>query len=160
MTAGPETPVGMGEYAVAAAPGEMLTMILGSCVGILLYDGRARVAAALHAMLPASPKGAGLPARYVDSGVPILEEAAIRAGARKPNIEAKIFGGANMFPKLSRTFVTHLGVRNVEAARSALASAGIPVVAEDVGGTAGRVAKISVDDGSVDIRLGEKRRKL
>ena len=40
-----------------------------------------------------------------------------------------------------------LGMRNVDAARSALARAGIPVDREDVGGTHGRSVYVHIDDG-------------
>lgn len=160
MTAGQDIPIGMGEYAIAFRPGERLTMILGSCVGVFLWDRSAKVAAALHAMLPEAPPNSDAPARYVDSGVPILLDAAIKAGASRGRLEAKIFGGANMFPKLARTFIAHLGTRNVEAARCALRAIGVLIVAEDLGGTAGRVATIDAESGAVEIRLGDSRRRI
>jgi chemotaxis protein CheD len=162
MSAGSDIAVGMGELAVASGPDGRMTMNLGSCVGVVLVDPEVKVAAALHAMLPEAPApaAAGEPARYVSTGVALLIRAALKAGADRRRLQAKIIGGANMFPKLARHFVGHLGQRNAEAARLALAAEKIPLVAEDVGGTAGRSIAIDAGSGRVDVRCGGERRRI
>ncbi|HPM41425.1 MAG TPA: chemotaxis protein CheD [bacterium] len=160
MKVGRDIAVGMGECAVASGNGDRLTMILGSCVGVMLIDEEAHVASALHAMLPRAQGKDGERGRYVDTGLPIAVGLALKAGARRSRLKAKLAGGANMFPKLARTFVANIGERNVEAARGALAEAGIELTAEDVGGTVGRVASLDPDRGTVEIRAGNSRRVI
>lgn len=162
MSAGRDIAIGMGEMAVADQPGDRLIINLGSCVGVVLVDPGAKVAAALHAMLPEPPTVtmAGEPSRYVSCGVPLLVDAAVKAGAERANLRAKIVGGANMFPKLSRRAVAHLGQRNAEAARAALAMENIRLVAEDVGGTEGRAVFVDAGSGVVEVRRGEDRKRI
>lgn len=158
MNEGREITVGMGEFAIAEGTGGRLRMNLGSCVAVVLFDPEVKVAGALHAMLPEAPPRAVLPSRYVDTGVPLLLRAMVRAGAKRERLKAKVIGGANMFPKLARAFVAHLGQRNAEAARRMLDEQVIPVVGEDSGGTKGRTLTIDADDGSVVVRIGDARR--
>jgi chemotaxis protein CheD len=69
------------------------------------------------------------------------------AGANRRRIRAKLAGGASMFEKLLTEGGRQLGARNVEAARSALARAGVPVDREDTGGTHGRSVHLHIDEG-------------
>ncbi len=53
-----ETPVRMGKLAVSATAGDVLVTIgLGSCIGLVIADRRARVAGLAHVMLPAATGG-------------------------------------------------------------------------------------------------------
>ena len=46
--------VGIGDYKVANAPQSLITVALGSCVGIALYDPISKVGGLSHIMLPDS----------------------------------------------------------------------------------------------------------
>jgi chemotaxis protein CheD len=70
----------------------------------------------------------------------------VRLGARFAYLQAKVFGGAPVLGS-ARLGGTSLGADNVELARSLLAAAGIPVVAEDTGGERGRRLIFQTDDG-------------
>ena len=53
MTPVDEIAVRMGELAVSSAPGEVLLSIgLGSCIGLALVDQRRGIAGLAHVMLP------------------------------------------------------------------------------------------------------------
>ncbi|MGH7734590.1 MAG: chemotaxis protein CheD, partial [Gemmatimonadales bacterium] len=56
------------------------------------------------------------------------------------------------FAALTPLGAVQMGERNVVASRQALAAAGIPILAEATGGTAGRSVRLRVADGSVSIR--------
>ena len=155
-----EISVGMGECAASAGYGDRLMMTLGSCVGVILVDHRAKVVAALHAMLPEGPADTPQPTRYVATGVPLLIQAAIDAGADRKRLVAKLVGGANMFPKLMRRFLAHVGQRNADAARAALLLSGIKIEAEDIGGNSGRSVAVDVSTGEVSVRVGETQRRI
>ena len=130
--------VGVGESAVGIGDARLATYALGSCVGVALYDPVARVAGLLHAMLPDSAvdavRAARAPAMFVDTGVPLLLRDCARLGARRERLVARLAGGAFA---AEREDADHfrIGRRNVDAARALLAGLGVPVVAEDVGGS-------------------------
>ncbi len=46
--------VGIGEYKSSRAPRSLVTIALGSCVGIALYEPRSRIGGLSHIMLPDS----------------------------------------------------------------------------------------------------------
>lgn len=142
-------PVTIGEAKVAGAGAVLFTLGLGSCVAIVLWDRSNRIGGLAHAMLPAPTAGrqAAAPARYASTAVAALIAQMLAAGAQVSGIRARIVGGASMFDSLLNENGRRLGHRNVEATRSALARAGIPVDREDVGGSHGRSVYLHVDDG-------------
>jgi chemotaxis protein CheD len=148
-----EISVRMGELAVSADPGAVLVSIgLGSCIGLALVDAGAGVAGLAHIMLP----GPGLrdaasrpPGTFADTGVPALVDAVLAAGARRVRLNAVIVGGAQMFGGKGRMQV---GARNEEAVRRALREARLPVAAADTGGGSGRTIRVFVDDARVTAR--------
>lgn len=161
-----ETPlvtVRIGELHVLRGEGVLVAVGLGSCVGVALYDPIRRVAGLAHVFLPASLNGRpfpGLPARYADTGVPALVEAMRQAGAHLRQLHAKIAGGAQLFLRGERSGLD-VGRRNVEAVRAALAALGVPLVAEDVGGTRGRTMRLFAASGKVVVTmLGREAREL
>ena len=144
-------PVTIGEAKTAGAGTILYTLGLGSCVAIVLYDGEVRVGGLAHALLPEprSGRNAGSPARYASTAVPELLALMENAGANPRRIRARLAGGASMFDTLLTEGGRQLGMRNVDAARSALARAGIPIDREDVGGVHGRSVYVHVDEGRV-----------
>lgn len=141
--------VTIGEAKVARAGTILFTLGLGSCVAIVLYDGVERIGGLAHALLPdpRSGRNAGPPAKYASTAVETLIALMEDAGAGRRRLRAKLAGGAAMFEKLLTEGGRQLGARNVEAARSALARAGVPVDSEDTGGTHGRSVHLHVNEG-------------
>jgi chemotaxis protein CheD len=139
-----EISVRMGELATSADPGTVLVSIgLGSCIGLALVDSAAGVAGLAHIMLPGPGEAGGRPpATFADTGVPALLEAVLAAGARRLCLSAVIVGGAQMFGGAGRLQV---GQRNEEAVRAALRAERIPVVAAETGGGSGRTIRVYVD---------------
>lgn len=159
----PLVTVRIGELHVLRREGVLVAIGLGSCVGVALYDPVRRVAGLAHIFLPASQNGRPAPdspARYADTGVPALVEAMLQAGASPRQLQAKIAGGAQLFLRGDHSTL-EVGRRNVEAVRAALASLGIPLVAEDVGGSRGRTMRLFADSGRVVVTtLGKEAREL
>lgn len=146
-------PVLIGEAKVAGPDNLLFTIGLGSCVAIVLYDAEVRIGGIAHAMLPDPSNGrrkspAG---RFATTAVPALLELMREAGASGDRIRARLAGGASMFEALLDEKGRRLGMRNVEAARAALAQAGICLDGEDVGGSHGRSVYFSTGDGIVTI---------
>lgn len=147
--------VGVAQYRVGQAPVKMMTMALGSCLGIVLFDASARVGALAHAMHPRRErvKNNANKAKFVDTVIPLLIDRMVRWGARRDRIVAKIFGGARMFDSFTGCRgVLQIGDENVAAAREELNGRGIPIVAECVGGSNGRTIVFDVSNGNVVVR--------
>lgn len=138
---------------VDKAPGVITTLGLGSCIGITLYDPKRKVGGMVHIMLPTSSSPAEKnKAKFADSGAISLLEEMQKNGAVKGDIVAKIAGGAHMFSNASKSDVIKVGQRNVIAVRGVLRSLGIPIVADDTGGTYGRTIEFHTDDGKLIVK--------
>jgi len=144
--------VRMGELATAAKGGAVLVSIgLGSCIGLALLDRAGGVAGLAHVMLPATPSDGdgGTPGKFGDTAVPALLAALVRQGARPSRLEAVLVGGARMFSIGSSM---DIGARNDEAARAALAAHRIPVRAADTRGSTGRTIRVDPSSGTVTVK--------
>ncbi len=147
-----EISVRMGEMAASADPSIVLVSIgLGSCIGLALVDAAAGVGGLAHIMLP----GPGdverrSPSTFADTGVPALLVAVRSLGARHP--VGVIVGGAQMFGAAGAGRM-QVGNRNEEAVRAALKSAGIPIVAAQTGGGSGRTIRVHLADARVTARV-------
>lgn len=148
-----EMPVRIGEVRVARGDALLFTIGLGSCVAVALYDDRARIGGLAHVMLPQPRNGRHehQQGRFATTAVPRLIELMLAEGATIRNMRARLAGGASMFRDLLEGDGLRLGRRNVEAARSALASAGLQVEAEDVFGTYGRSVFLRTTDGMLTV---------
>lgn len=131
----------------------LVTVGLGSCVAILLYDAEARVGGLAHVLLPspALARHDGNPAKFPQSAVPRLLELMTEGGARRERITARLAGGASMFAALAPPGTVQMGERNLTAARQALNNHGVPLVGEAVGGDFGRTVRLRVLDGQVEV---------
>lgn len=133
--------VGMADVNVVISPGILISLGLGSCVGVALYDSRKKIAGLAHIMLPSSKliinnqNGA----KFADTGIEILLQMMTDKGAEMKNITAKLAGGAQMFSFQNEVNkLLNVGERNVLAVKEVLKSFKIPILAEDVGGNFGR----------------------
>lgn len=143
--------VGMSEMKIADPPTILVTTV-GSCIALCMYARRFRIGGMVHIVLPTNNglKDEGSPFKFADTAVPALASALISRGVRRGSLEAKIAGGANMFAMLDNT-VLNIGRKNVAMVKTALAREGIPIVAEDVGGTCGRRIEFDVASGKLKI---------
>lgn len=150
---GEEIRVKVADWAVARGDAVVSTLGLGSCVAIILYARASRVGGFAHVLLPdeSFSRERTNAAKFATTAVPMLLAALEARGAKGP-IVAKLVGGASMFGTLLPAGGVNMGDRNAEAARQALADAGIPIVAEDTGGDFGRSVFLNVADGTVRVR--------
>ncbi len=152
--------VKMAEYHVGRSPDILVTIGLGSCVGIALYDDINKIGGLIHIMLPKSNGGENIkPAKYADTGIPLLIEKMVEAGARRENMTAKLAGGAQMFSS-SGDMVIQIGKRNIEAVYRILEEYNIPIIGEDLGKDYGRTMEFYTEDGRVKIRSYKKGEKF
>jgi chemotaxis protein CheD len=142
MTAASEIAVRMGEIAVSSNPDDVLLSIgLGSCIGLALVDQRRGVAGLAHVMLPEALAGGGPVGKFADLAVPELVAQVIALGASRPMLKAVLVGGAQMF-SLGSSAAMDIGVRNDVAVRDALRKERISIAAAEVGGSKGRTIRV------------------
>src|SRR3954451_17079484 len=144
-----ETMVRMVELAASAVAGDVLVSLgLGSCIGLALLDRRTGVAGLAHVVLPESTGSRDL--KFADRGVPELVDRVVRAGGRRPMLEAALVGGASMFAVTTPSL--EVGQRNEAAVRQRLRALRIPVIAAETGGKRGRTIRVHVESARVTVR--------
>jgi chemotaxis protein CheD len=129
-----------GEY-YATRTDLMISTVLGSCVGVALYDPQARVGGLNHFMLPGSVSTKkdmySETGKYGVFAMELLVNEMVKMGANRPNLRGKIFGGGHVL----RQEVDGSGKipeANIRLAQGFLETEGIPVDSSDVGGNVGR----------------------
>lgn len=151
--------IGISDLNIAKAPDILVTYALGSCVGICLYDGMARIGGLSHIMLPtmtAPSTDLKQVYRFADSAIPALVRKMELAGARPIRMKAKIAGGAQMFASMTNSSIGNIGQRNVQAVKLALQQLHIPIIAEDTGKNYGRTLYFNTADGTMRIKSAIK----
>lgn len=133
--------VGIADYKIVKAPNQVMTIGLGSCCGVVLYDEINKIAGLVHILLPYSKNETSIvnKAKYADTGIVLLYEEMKKSGANARCIRAKIAGGAHMFNfKNTENSIFSVGEKNVKACKETLAKLNISILSEDVLGSNGR----------------------
>lgn len=144
--------IGIGEYRVGSFP--MMTIGLGSCIGLTLYDDTLRIGAMVHIMLPDSAGRKDRPGKYADTAIPLLLKELGEKGSKTRNLIAKMAGGACMFEYFGTNL--NIGERNAEKVREILKANNIPLIKQDVGGKVGRsVTFLPANGGKITIRRAD-----
>jgi chemotaxis receptor (MCP) glutamine deamidase CheD len=124
----------IGGVHASADPVEIKT-ILGSCIAACLFDPVTRIGGMNHFLLPGDTEDAGLSTRYGVNAMELLINQMIKLGAHRPTIEAKIFGGGDIFR--SNHPCMAIGAKNIRFVLGFLETESIPVVTSRVGGKQG-----------------------
>jgi chemotaxis protein CheD len=150
----PPRAIGLGEWAVLREAGALACLGLGSCVALILDDRDARIGGMAHVVLPSPSlsRERSNPARFAETAVPFLINEMVRAGAVRGRLRARLAGGASLFAALTAPGTVQIGQRNLHAARTELAAAGVAIAAEAVGGEVGRSVWFEVGTGIVTVR--------
>lgn len=146
--------VGMADANVCVAPDVIITLGLGSCVGIVLYDPVSKIAGLAHIMLPDSTKIMNNANKYkfADTAIDMLIRDMVKVGAKRHNLVAKIAGGAQMFNFGNNSELMCIGERNVEATKEKLAKLRIKLLAEDTGANYGRTLEFHPETGLMYVK--------
>jgi chemotaxis protein CheD len=120
-----------GEYYYTGKDMVIVT-VLGSCVSACIRDRVSGVGGMNHFMLPDggdidSPVSAS--ARYGTYAMEILINDLLKAGARRENLEAKVFGGGAVLQGFN---AINVGERNAAFVRNFLKTENIRILAEDL----------------------------
>lgn len=157
-----EIKVGMADLNVCSGSDSITTLGLGSCVGVVLWDPKAKVCGMAHVMLPDSTsiRNNANVAKFADSGIEELLKRVLAKGAKRQNLVAKIAGGAKMFSIQNKTDLISIGERNVEASKKKLKELNIPLKASDTGETYGRTVTFYPETGQYHIKRVGKELKI
>ncbi len=133
-----------GEIHIAEHPAIVQT-VLGSCVSVTLFSSRLSLGSICHGLLPRCPVKAKCDGnctegfKYIECSINAMIEKFRRFGIGISEIDAKVFGGADMFDVREIGGVAKtVGFQNITTALRVMQQEGIRVVARDVGGTHGR----------------------
>jgi len=139
-----------------SAEAKSIVFILGSCVGVCIWDDVNAIGGAVHYLLPMwDGKGIASP-RYGNVAISLLLQQLLEAGADRGHLRAKVFGGGCLFDSMRASGSNreqHLGSRNVETALQTLTKAQIPVVSTAVGVDRGQRIVFRTDTGDAVIRI-------
>ena len=121
-----------GEYYVTRRE-MLLVTTLGSCVAACIRDKSNGIGGMNHFMLPENAgdqSGWGTSStRYGTYAMEMLINQLLKLGARRENLEAKLFGGGAVIKNM---YSTNVGERNAKFGINYLKTEGIPVVAKDL----------------------------
>lgn len=121
-----------GEYYVTTRD-MLIVTVLGSCVSACIRDRVTGIGGMNHFMLPDSNADADSPlsmsARYGAYAMEILINQLLKNGAKRNQLEAKVFGGGNVLRGFT---VSNVGQRNSEFVHHFLDLENIPIVAQDL----------------------------
>lgn len=153
--------VGVAEWKTASNP-DALRTTLGSCVGIILYSSKKKVGGLAHVLLGEAPGGKIIKrGKYARPAIESLyHELEKKFELQAEELTARLFGGASMFKTIHSKFLQNIGAENVNIARETLNELKIPIIAEDVGGTAGRTVTLFLNDGKILLRANGKEKFL
>lgn len=152
--------IGIAEIGISTAP-DILRTILGSCVGICLYEPESKTGGISHIMLPTYKPNFIVKEKYADTAIPLLISKFEERGLKREKIVAKVIGGATMFKFSESSKMSQIGKNNSEKVVEILNKYNIKIAAHDIGGNFGRTIDFYLDTGTIKIKsLGKEDRVL
>lgn len=151
MTTGAKIHVQIGEVKTGG-PGQVLTSILGSCIGLgFLYPARG-ICGLAHCLLSDSGTVSDqIGGRHVDQAVRSLVSLMEIGPQDYRNIKVVIVGGANMTMPPDTDPERLVGTINSGSAYKAVRRLGLRNIFEDTGGVLGRQVTIDCTTGEFDV---------
>lgn len=137
---------------------EAIVTVLGSCIAVCIRDVDLGIGGMNHFMLPI--KGsvydkslvASDAARYGNWAMEYLINQILKAGGRRRVLEAKVFGGGNVFPGLS----SMVSDQNINFALEYVYNENLTLKAKDIGGNLGRIVMYYPKTGLVKVKYLDK----
>jgi chemotaxis protein CheD len=148
-----------GEHHVERRAQMMISTLLGSCVAACLYDPVLRIIGMNHFLLANNrytkemPLLASEAGRYGIYAMELLVNNMLKFGAQRRNLRAKVFGGGNVLPMVSKddNFFA-VGEVNSRFVLEFLRTERIPITGQGLGGNHGRVIHFISTDFSVFVK--------
>lgn len=145
----PEHNIILGEVEVTRGPAVIKTL-LGSCVAACLWDPETGVGGMNHFSLPGGRSDDGTCARYGAHAMELLITGIMKKGGDRSRLRAKVFGGGKVINVDAPTM--NVGDRNAAFVLKFLETEGIPVEAQSLGGTTGRLVRFRPHTGQAQAK--------
>jgi chemotaxis protein CheD len=145
----------MSEIAISKSPDLLVTLGLGSCVGVCIYDSFLKLGGMAHIMLPDSSAAKEVinKGKFADTAIPALVKQMEESGSVKTRMVVKIAGGAQMFSYSGMNNKMLVGPRNIAAVENSLNALGLRISGKSVGGNLGRSINMDLSTGVVKVRM-------
>lgn len=129
-----------------------ISTLLGSCVSACIRDKKTKAGGLNHFLLPEKQGDESSSARYGVHAMELLINDLLKLGSKKENLEAKIFGGANV---IQTSAANPVGSQNSDFVIDYLRAELISITAKDLGGDFPRRIYFFPDSGKVSVlRVG------
>lgn len=130
--------VASGDYKICAPPRstQKLVALLGTCVGVAIYDKQSAIGGICHVLLPEpnDPEHSWNPRFYASTSLPLFVDELLKHGAIMNNLEAVVAGGSLCAPISNRDLLMDIGGRNAENVFNFLKRHQIRVEKSETGG--------------------------
>ena len=123
-----------------------VSIVLGSCVAVCLWDSKLKYGGACHYLYPKADNKEKK-AKYGDAAISALLKKMFSMSSKSKNLEAQIFGGASPLEKEQRKKICNMD--NINIAKKVLKKNKVPLVSEDIGGHRGRKVIFKTDTGEI-----------
>ncbi len=125
------------------------SMLVGSCIGLFIYDPLRKVAAAAHVALPVTLRD-GTAGKYADAAPQHVLRLLNCSGSAVDQLVVKIAGAACMFGPPTPDSI---GEMNLHAIQRSLEKVGLRPIATHLGGGNARKLQFDSRDGSLRVTL-------
>jgi chemotaxis protein CheD len=147
-----------GEMFLAREP-TIIRTLLGSCIGVTFWNERLGIGALCHAILPRCPNGYSrgigpeVGYRYVDFCIRDLARKFDELGARRSEVQVKVFGGADvLLGSEDASLRDTVGSINCETALETLSVESFQIAASSLRGKCGLNIRFNTGSGDVELR--------
>ena len=123
----------------------IISTVLGSSVGVSIYDKKRNVGAMNHFLYPSTDDRAKATGVYGNVATMALVKMLVDRGSNIRHLEAQLLGGA-FDPKVCEK---NIGFENTGMAKSILLKKGVRIVSEDTGGRIGRKIMFNTLNGEI-----------
>jgi chemotaxis protein CheD len=147
-----------GEMVLSLQPAA-ITTLLGSCVAVTFFSKRLGLGAICHALLPSCRRDEPCchteTGKYIECAIETMLQEFNGRGILNSEIEAKLFGGSDMFDTVDGRRLS-VGRQNQEMALKMLEKACVRIVTQDLGGPRGRKIIFHTHTGDVFLKRMRK----
>lgn len=142
-------------YVVLPSAPTLISVVLGSCVSVCIFDKKRNVGGVTHFQFPGTTNPAEATTRYGNVALITLIKMMLESGSKVKHLEAQIFGGAHRKDLSPR----NIGEENARMARRVLGRYRIAVTSEDVGGEKGRKIVFASHTNEIAVYRAERLRR-
>jgi chemotaxis receptor (MCP) glutamine deamidase CheD len=136
----------------ASREGAVVKTLLGSCISACLWDPQRGIGGMNHFMLPMPMNGGAMEdlPRFGVHAMELLIGEIQKLGGERRRVQGKLFGGGHVLQVPAS--IGCVPAQNIQFIRRFMAAEGIPVAAEDLGGSQARQIAFHTDTGRAFVK--------